>query len=1057
MEIIKTKIVSSPAGSGKTERLARRYIELLENGVKPERILTITFTEKAAAEMKERIFKILAKENPKKFRELKQEVLRLRISTIHSFCLSLLERFASFIGLDPEIKVLDDPTVLWFDVVDDTLRNIAETEPDSRDYKMIMDLIAQERFRGWSVLRRLLQVLFDHRAAAKRARVAIPERNELKTLIAELYDSPVGRGRITNYSELFPENLTINQLNKIREKLDLSSGVFLTQANTPRKKGFNSEERVWAEKMADYRKLIISYTSTIRALRIFHLFKRRFLEKYLARERENSQADFIDLELLAYALITKNPEWSNILYSFDEHTDHILVDEFQDTNFLQWSIIDKLSEEWRSGYGAKKSRAIQPTIFLVGDDKQSIYYFRGANAQVFADAKTKLQTWYEEDKFEYEEVKDNFRSLQAIIDFTNLLFAKLMNPAPDEPAWQTRYAPFERRRKNDNPGSVELMLIKVPEAKMLERRQKDAELMAKRIATMVGNLNVYDDKEKPLPCRYQDITILLRKRTYLDVLENALHSHNIPFVVVKGIGFHGTPEVTFLRAFVSFLADPCSDFNLYILLRNPVFGFSEKELLMIVQASGLTLWERVKNYSESFGKRKEEVKQLQDWLEILNHRPLSHIIEEMLKNKSGWKIFSEPPRMVNVKKFIRMVEGFETQGQHPMRVLEYLQKSIKKESEPKANVSIEGKDAVRIMTIHAAKGLQFPIVFVPGLDDNLEAKTGSDQSILIEEISEDEVVLAYQPEADLRKETQLFIDKDKKEIEEAKRLFYVAVTRARDHLFLSGIWEDKDKGESRLRWLKDYLGIAAENGKFKMEASLSNFAITDEEVIAKEYESAKKESISFSAPGTSYLVRSSPLPYEPSLELRFVTRELEEVRRKSEENWTIFGEVMHQLFEEISKSNISLSSSPPDGRGWVRVNEARIIERAEFLLLSAGMHKDDLSIWLERIKDQFQLLETKGLLSIVLPQPNSYAELPFMQKKGKAIYSGRIDRVIVSSEEFRIYDYKTFPLRDEELKPFITKYTQQLDIYKEAVASIFETKKVATYLLFTTRGELIKI
>ncbi|MDH5684506.1 MAG: UvrD-helicase domain-containing protein, partial [candidate division WOR-3 bacterium] len=1022
--------------------------------------------------MKERIFKILGKENPKMLRKLKQDVLKLRISTIHSFCLSLLERFAPFIDLEPEIKVLEDPSILWFDVVDDTLRNIAETEPESRDYKMIMDLIAQERFRGWSVLRRLLEVLFERRAAAQRANVGLPERKELIPLITELYDDPVGPARIPDYSELFPERITSRLIQKVREKLDSNANLFLTQTKKPRRQGFNAEERAWAERMAQYRKLIISYASTIRALRIFHLFKRRFLAKYQERERQNSQADFTDLELLTHQLIFQNPEWSNILYSFDEHTDHILVDEFQDTNFLQWSIIDKLSEEWRSGYGAKQTRAIQPTIFLVGDDKQSIYYFRGANAQVFTDARAKLEAWYEKDKFEYEEVKDNYRSLQAIIDFTNFLFSKLMNPAPDEPAWHTRYAPFERKRKNDDPGSVELILAKVPEARMPERRQKEADLIAKRICTMVGKLMVYDGKENPQPCQYQDMTILLRKRTYLDVLENALQKHNIPFVVVKGIGFHGTPEVSFLRAFVSFLADPSSDFSLYVLLRNPVFSFSEKELLMITRASGLTLWQRLKNYSESFGKRKNEVAQFQNWLDAAKHKPISHIIEEMLKIKSGWKIFSEPSRLVNVKKFIRLVEDFETQGRHPMRIQEYLQKSIEKENEPKANIRIEGKDAVRIMTIHAAKGLQFPIVFVPGLEESLDIKAGSDQSILIEEISEDKVVLAYQPEADLRKETQLFIDKDKKEIEEAKRLFYVAVTRARDHLFLTGIWKDKDPNLTRLRWLKDAFGLSQENGKFKIDPSLfrhcdpalseragqaipRNFSIADEEFINKEYETTKQEIIPTQTLYTSYLALPSPLPYEPSFEWQFVTRELEEVRRKSEENWTIFGEVMHQLFEEISNSRFSPSpfSSPTrGGRTGGGGNWSTILTRATHLLLAVGMTKDDLSIWLERLKNQFQLLATKGLLSIILPQPNSYAELLFMLKKDKTIYSGRIDRVIKTPEEIKVYDYKTFPLKDDELRPFIAKYAQQLAIYKEAVSSIFEAKNISTYLLFTALG-----
>ncbi|MDH5186970.1 MAG: PD-(D/E)XK nuclease family protein, partial [candidate division WOR-3 bacterium] len=106
---------------------------------------------------------------------------------------------------------------------------------------------------------------------------------------------------------------------------------------------------------------------------------------------------------------------------------------------------------------------------------------------------------------------------------------------------------------------------------------------------------------------------------------------------------------------------------------------------------------------------------------------------------------------------------------------------------------------------------------------------------------------------------------------------------------------------------------------------------------------------------------------------------------------------------------------------------------------------------------QFQLLETKGLLSIILPQPNSYAELLFMLKKDKTIYSGRIDRVIKTPEEIKVYDYKTFPLKDEELTPFIKKYAQQLAIYKEAVSSIFEAKNISTYLLFTALGKLIAV
>ena len=132
---------------------------------------------------------------------------------------------------------------------------------------------------------------------------------------------------------------------------------------------------------------------------------------------------------MTYEALVSHPEWQNILYSFDEHTDHILVDEFQDTNSIQWQIIDKLTEEWRSGIGSKRSKGKTPTIFLVGDDKQSIYLFRGANAGVFEEAKSRLSEWLG-NEYHFEKAKENFRSLPAIINFTNALFEKLMPPWP---------------------------------------------------------------------------------------------------------------------------------------------------------------------------------------------------------------------------------------------------------------------------------------------------------------------------------------------------------------------------------------------------------------------------------------------------------------------------------------------------------------------------------------------------------------------------------------------------------------------------------------------------
>src|SRR4030042_5109741 len=331
LDITKSVIISSPAGSGKTEKLARRYISLLLGGSEIEKILAITFTEKAAAEMKERILKILEKENPDMFLSVREKMPLMRISTIHSFCLKLLKRFSIELGLDPSLEVIDEfnASILWSESVYESLME----EKNSPD--LFFNMMINRGIKGWDNLSRILDELHGRRP----------------------------------------------QPELILKESHLVEG-------------------------AEEKKILDLYS--------------RCLKRYTDKKRERHLIDFDDLELLAYESLVKNPEWQNILYSFDEHTDHILVDEFQDTSSLQWKIIDKLTEEWRSGLGAKRDRGKIPTIFLVGDEKQSIYLFRGANVEIFQEAKEKFSEWLAEE-FHFEAIKENYRSLPEIGEFVNSL------------------------------------------------------------------------------------------------------------------------------------------------------------------------------------------------------------------------------------------------------------------------------------------------------------------------------------------------------------------------------------------------------------------------------------------------------------------------------------------------------------------------------------------------------------------------------------------------------------------------------------------------------------
>ncbi len=1063
-------VVFAPAGSGKTERLSRRYIELLEAGVKPERILTLTFTEKAAAEMKERIFDRLRAQNPELYHRLLDDVLKLRISTIHSFCLSLVKRFAPLLGLDPRVDVLADSGSLWDNAKYDTLMQVAETERNSKDYARLMDLVTHDRTQGWSRLSGLFDAFFSKRVAVLRAHMLAPDLSALDALADSLRASAIGREKLPDYRRLFPKQYTPDAIAEAARLLEDNATVFMTTGGTPRIRGSSEETQAWNEQMVEFCNLVRVANWNVEFGRSFELFRNRFLERYTQAKREAGQVDYDDMEYLALKLFNDEADWQNILYAFDEHTDHILVDEFQDTSFLQWGIIDKLTEEWRAGEGAKTDRDVNPTIFIVGDEKQSIYMFRDAKVEVFAAAADKLELWLGRDKLERITLEDNYRSLQSLIDFNNALFSKLMSPtSPTCPTcptpWQTRYAPFTRARKNTAPGKVEILLDKLDD-NVGPRRRREAAIIAKRIQSLVGTsalqtatcnlqtppspLLVYDkegDVENARPCQYKDIAILIRSRTHLPDIEDALLEAGIPFIVLGGTGFYSEPEVRHLCSLLSFLIDPTDDVSLYVCLRGPFFGIEERDLFF-ANLGGLSphgdcpqsrtfLWDRVKAQTQPGTPLDTAKAALSDWLAQIHRVPLSRILEQALTERGAWAKFWEPQREANVRKFISIIEGWETSGEHPLRILRQLEQAGA--NEPKADVRTEGRNAVQIITVHSAKGLQFPVVFLPGLDDKIRSANSAGDRLVIEEVAADDVLVSYIPDAGIRRTNEFHQRYVLKEYEEEKRIFYVACTRARDALFLTGIWGVKSLVDTRLTWLVELLGLHEEGDGFALEPEIpGTTCITPSDIpevgipvpAARDAESSRP-------------VRQSPLAsrLSPPASIRSVTRHTPSDHATYDHESIGLGEVIHKLLEEISNGTLTADRQP-------------LTAEISRLLRLTGL-PDSLSANLQSAICNLQ--SAIAVWDIVKPQPNSFAELPITYSDGETIYTGRIDRVIVTDEEVRVYDYKTFKVAKKDI-PALAKeyYDSQLKYYEAACARLYPGKKISTFLIFTALPEIVQ-
>ncbi|MFO7675581.1 MAG: UvrD-helicase domain-containing protein [bacterium] len=1036
---LKSQVVFAPAGSGKTERLSRRYIELLEAGVPPERILTLTFTEKAAAEMKERIFQRLADKNPDLHQQLRRNALRLRIGTIHSFCLTLVRRFAPNLGLDPRVDVLTAEGELWNAAKYDTLMTIAESRGDRQALELLLDLITTEDRIGWEALSRQYDHFFARRVNIARGRVRLADRAELARVVRELRADPRADG--LDDPAAFPDELTPATVSAALTALYARRDLFMNaRSDTPRLT--RAAEREWNEICFRYYSLLRQDAAAAEFARSFELFRTRFLDTYTRRKREAGQVDYDDMESLALDLLRQDPDWQNVLRAFDEHTDHLLVDEFQDTSFLQWGIVDKLTEEWRSGQGIKTELGIEPTIFIVGDDKQSIYGFREAKVEVFTGVADELEKGLGPERLERLTLEDNYRSLEAIINFNNVLFSRLMACESDAPAWRTRYKPFRRARNNAAPGRVEVIIT--PSGKTVaERRVADACAVARRIRALTdpavscptrvpAPFTVYDRNpdgtETGRPCTFGDIGILVRQHKTIPFIEAALRDCGVPFLVAGGTGFYHEPEVRYAIALLAALVDPADDLALYATLRGPVFDIPEADLLL----SGIRGRDRNPPGNSGSCPLDSALADLERWRARIAAEPLALVLEEALTERRAWQAFWEPQRQANLRRLLAIIEDRAADGEAPLRILCALQDPG---DDAKAAVRTEGVNAVQILTVHTAKGLQFPVAFFPAQDESikpLEAKSGS--QLVIEEVSADEVEVSWLSDAGLRRQSNCHMTHREKEIEEEKRVFYVACTRARDALFLTGAYHEKGIANSRLLWLIEHLGLDPVNLSLDSPDTLPGVTVTNGAELGDM--TGIRPGIQDRVPG---IPKPAPPPPDPAPTERIlpVTRNLARDFTRLSDEAIHTGELIHRILELISQGV---------------VDPGRLPEAIEHLL--AGLPAERRRYILDHLD---ALRADAEAWSIVTPQENAEAELPVMYTDGETLRTGRVDRVIITPDEVRIYDYKTFPVRPREIGTLAREYHDgQLRHYVEALRRIYQAKKVSTFLLFTALPRIVE-
>ena len=852
--------VTAGAGSGKTEVLANRYLKiLLESDVSVRGVVAITFTEKAAAELKVRVLKKIDEKTASsagndrllaKLEAIREEFTAAPISTIHEFCARILRQYpVKGIGSGFDILQGVDQWLVLRDTVDSTLRSIANRPRGDETREQLANLL---RMFGRRKLEGILNKLLNNRDATNNLLKSLYRESDDQIMAAwkEFLGAELGR----SLREQFPIDRWVKSLNaalgvatgkyasKVRDLtkqlqntgntmdslpiLSEISLLILTRTGDIAKQNFlgrgidttpvESDIKFLAE-AAQHFQSFPSLTEddaflirvTYPLLAIYDLIH----EQYTNYKLTQGTLDFEDLQIEVKNLLGDDKIRSRLARQYS----HIMIDEYQDTNGLQYDIIKPLVSSFASG-----------NLFIVGDRKQSIYGFRGADVRTFRQTLTGMSAYQSgnTDDFVWEtetlqaeisekqgdiHLPEAFRFLRNLVGFVNLVFGRILGDGRLN-EFEVAYEPLIMGRKNEAPGDVELIVGR-------ELGAQENELIASRIRHLIqSNELVWDrDTEEPRPMRYSDIAILIRSRTRLPDIESALIKARIPYCVTSGIGFYQRQEIYDIWNYLQFLEDSTNDVALIGILRGPFFSISDVELFEISQHSKQgSFWERVKNYAAETGTSAtngDNHSQVQDsrgpseakasdfllyacetlekHLKICGRLSIATFIRRII-NDTGMVGtlsvgLSGGQRWANFEKLLAMARDFDkSEFSELSDFIERLNLLIEEEDrEGQARIE-SSEDVVQVMTSHAAKGLEFPVVILP----YLSRKFKFDQDPFIDE----DIGIGFSPAkpdknyegsnpsiAKVMKKRQ-----EQKTVAEEKRLFYVAATRARDRLILSG-------------------------------------------------------------------------------------------------------------------------------------------------------------------------------------------------------------------------------------------------------------------------------
>lgn len=811
--------VSAGAGAGKTRVLVERYFNLLQQRIaSPKEIAAITFTNKAAKEMKERIrTKVLQKinestgEEKKYWQNVKQELEYAYICTIDSLCGQIIRDNPVETGIDPQFSVLDEVEniILLDDAVAEVFYAALEEKKEWLDFllkhyskqqllsgiKCFYECFEELKFSGVSLtavlepykkclgkmeeyksdcinlLHELTECIHDITGKVQKEQVkAIADNWQIVREAIQGYDKHEQHSQSLQIINVYVKCLRSagaqkELISKIKETLTLLEDAYISS---------------FAVKIIPYMYEFLS--------QIFAAVQRKKTTK--------QQFSFGDIVFKTLTLLSEHRE---VAARYMQRFKQIMVDEFQDTDDVQRQIIYLLAS------GDKEVLA-KDKLFIVGDAKQSIYRFRGADVAVFR----RVINDVVKSGGQYITLDKNFRTVKELLDIYNDIFSVLMSTAYDD----INFKRLEYHYCAESVPCAGLIVINGQERSAYDARCQEAQAITAKIEALKNEKNY----------NYGDFALLFRSTTDIEIYEQALKEANIPYYVVQGKGFFQQQEITDILNLLMMLDNCYNDAAAAGVLRSPFFSLSDQTLVLL-KAYGKTLWNGLLELNQ-IQELTEDERQAADFAfstisqlrQLKGRVNLSDLLERVWQ-LTGYKkyLLSEYMGMqkyANVEKFEVLAADFEKKDLYTLGdFIRYVRAMIEHEArEEEAQIESETGNTVKLMTVHKSKGLEFPVVVIPdmhrGKNDNNGGIFNYSKSHGIGIKLVDSDGMSY-----IETKTYKTIKEEDAVLEalELKRVLYVAMTRAKEYLVLTyvGDKEDKRKKKTANNFAKDFIELSS--------------------------------------------------------------------------------------------------------------------------------------------------------------------------------------------------------------------------------------------------------